>query len=368
MSLHIVEYTTHEVDAVASFNARMRASGAATDFLLPDSPSNGHVPADEPVKWTHYIALDASGEARGGFLLMEQRGWLNGQVVPIANYQAPLSEGIVDRRYGLVAMQMLKYVQRLPYVFVVGMGDPARPLPRLLAAAGWSVQSVPFFFKIVQPARAFRELGPLQTSRWTRTLARLAAQSGAAWTAVRAFQARGAIAAREARDFRIDRVTSWDSWADEVWEEGRGMYAFAAVRDRESLARLYPLEDSRYLAYCLRQGERVVGWTVCLKTPMRDHRYFGNLTVATVLDGFAAGGAAVPLLARVVDEISPDADVVVTNQTHSLWIDACRRCGFLAGPSNFLFAASKPLAEAIASGGVDRIHVVRGDGDGRVHL
>ena len=64
---------------------------------------------------------------------MTQPGWLDGAIVDVANYQAPLSEGIVDPRYGMVGMDMLCYVQKhWPYTFVVGMEGIDRPLPRSL--------------------------------------------------------------------------------------------------------------------------------------------------------------------------------------------------------------------------------------------
>jgi hypothetical protein len=58
---------------------------------------------------------------------------------------------------------------------------------------------------------------------------------------------------------------------------------------------------------------------------------------------------------------------VITNQSHALWIGAFRQAGFASARSNYLLAMSKPLAEATGAA-ADRIHVCRGDGDGRIHL
>jgi len=64
---------------------------------------------------------------------------------------------------------------------------------------------------------------------------------------------------------------------------------------------------------------------------------------------------------------SAGADLVVTNQTHG-WRSGFRRCGFLASKSNYLLAMSPTLAQDVAGGARNHIHVTRGDGDGRIHL
>ncbi|HET9831041.1 MAG TPA: hypothetical protein VFP91_05015, partial [Vicinamibacterales bacterium] len=112
----------------------------------------------------------------------------------------------------------------------------------------------------------------------------------------------------------------------------------------------------------------IVGWTVALNTQMREHNHFGNLRVATVLDAMALPGAAVAVASQVRRALAADgADLVVTNQTHEQWLDAFRRSGFLSGPSNYLFAMSKVLSQSVGDA-VSRVHVTRGDGDGRIHL
>ncbi len=101
---------------------------------------------------------------------------------------------------------------------------------------------------------------------------------------------------------------------------------------------------------------------------MRDDGYFGNLTVATVLDCEAEtrwAPAVAALAARELERLG--ADLVITNQLHARWIRVFHASGFLIGPSNYLFAASPSLAAAIGEA-AGRMHVTRGDGDGRVQL
>jgi hypothetical protein len=362
----MVPYTDAEVPAALAFNDRMLAGRAPTDFVLPVRPNPAVPTPAPPITRTHYLAIEAGGEARGGFLLMEQPAVLNGELVRAANYQAPVSEGILDNRFGMIGMHMIRYVlRRSPYSFVVGMGAADRPLPRLLAAGGWTLRPVPFLFRIVRTRRVLRELRLLQRRPWLRIGASVAAATGAGWLAVKALHARGMLSGRST--LRAEKVTAWGDWADTLWHRVRDLYSFAVVRDRASLECLYPLDDARYSAYVFRQGDEIAGWAVCAQTAMRDHAYFGDLRVATVLDAVSLPAAAPALASDLSRRLADWADVVITNQSHALWIGAFRGAGFAAAPSNYLLALSKPLANAIGDG-IDRVHISRGDGDGRIHL
>lgn len=367
-ALRIVPYTASEIEKARAFNQRMVAGHAPTDFVLPDRPNDPAASSDEAViSWTKYLAMEGTaGEVRGGFLLMRQRGWLNGRAVTAANYQAPVSEGILDKRFGMVGLHMLRYVERqYPLAFVVGMGAADRPLPRLLSAAGWKLRPVPFLFRIVNGGRVLRELQFLQRRRLLGVAAGLAAASGAAALGAYALHVRGALLRRLALE--AVRVSEWGEWADDLWEENRVRCSFAVARDRQTLGRLYPLSDPRYVAYAFRRGGSVVGWMVWVETQMRDHGYFGHLKVATILDAVGGADVAPSMVADVSGSIARGVDLIVTNQAHTLWVDAFRRAGFASAPSNYLLATSRALSREIDSGGAP-VHVTRGDGDGRIHL
>jgi hypothetical protein len=297
---------------------------------------------------------------------MEQPALVSGEVLRVANYQAPVSEGIVDSRFGMIGMHMLRYlVRHWPHAFAVGMGSAERPLPRLLAAAGWTVRPVPFLFKIVRPRRVFRELRMLQTRPWLRIGARLAAGTGAASIAAAALHARGSLAAQPR--LLHERVRAWEEWADALWASVRSQYSFAVLRDRSTLASLYPLDDDRYTTYLFRDEGHIVGWAVCLHSRMKNHDYFGDLAVTTVLDAVALPDRA-SACAVAISRLSADlSDLVITNQSHAVWLAAFRRAGYASAPSNYLLATSPRLAGAIGAA-ADRMHVSRGDGDGRIHL
>ncbi len=367
MPVRIVPFTNHEVVAVRAFNARMRAGNARTDFLLPEEPQERSSPIDAAITWTQYVALEGT-EARGGVIEMDQPGVLNGTIHRVINYQSPLSEGILNKKYGLVSMHLVRFIQhRSPYCFIVGMGSSQNPLPRLLKAAGWTVKPAPFFFRIHRTSRFFKEFNLFRRSRASAALAGLASITGLGGLAIGMLQGRR----RTFHKTTIEPVGSWGTWADEIWELFRSDCSFAVLRDQRTLQELYPVSDYRILRFLVRRQEQPVGWSACFVTPMKAHKHFGNLRVGTILDCVARRGEMEATIALTDSALADQgADLVISNQSHKLWIRAVRHAGFLRGPSNYLLGLSKALVDQIARepDGENRIHVTRGDGDGRIHL
>lgn len=367
MRISVVPFTADFVPAVSAFNERMRRSAVAVDFLLPSQP-NASV-AGRTLTHTQLLAVDETGSVRGGLLRVEHEAIGGGRPLRVSNYQALLSEGIADSRFSMVALSLVKYMQRTsPEAFIVGMGHPDRPLPRLLAAAGWTITPIPFLFRPVNAKRMLMRLPLFQNNSRLRRISSALAHTGMATVGAKAWSLRSVPTAFLSRGYAAERITRWDSWADRLWLETRALYSFAVQRDGAGLDVLYPLHDDRYIAVAVRRRRDIVGWAVGVRTAMQRHPHFGDLTVATMLDAVALPDC-VPAVAHLASTIiARDADLVVSNQSHRLWRAGLSACGFLPGPSNYLLATSQPLSGAIADKGWPNVHVVRGDGDGRIHL
>ena len=355
--------------ACRAFNERLRSHGEPP-FLLPENASaNEGAATHEGVCRNHFVAVDEGGAVRGGVLLMEHRGWLGRAVIPLINIQSPLTEGIVDRRFSGVSLQMLKFVYgRSPFAYAVGMGNAENAFPRLLRAAGWSVSPVPFRFAVIDPRRFLKEIGPLRCGR-RRWVARGIAASGLGSALLKTW--RLAHPDPSAKRYSLDPATSWPDGTGVVWERWRDEVSFSVVRDEATLAGLYPDRERRLKRFVLRFGGEVVGWSVSIATKMERDPNFGDMLVGTILDGLATKahmGVLLALTRKALREMG--AEVVLTNQTHRVWEEESRRIGFVQGPSNYLLAMSKDLAAALASepDALTRMHVNRGDGDGRIHL
>jgi hypothetical protein len=63
-------------------------------------------------------------------------------------------------------------------------------------------------------------------------------------------------------------------------------------------------------------------------------------------------------------------DLIVSNQSYAAWGAALQSAGFVQGPSNFRFAASREVAKLLdpLPTTMAHIHLTRGDGAGPVNL
>ncbi len=370
MPTQIVPYTPEWEAASLDFNNRLRAH-EKTEFLLseraPAWPSD-----NDAIRNQHYIAAD--GEVvRGGLLIAAYPAYVGtGENVTVLNYREPLSEGIIDSKYSWLGLRLLKFVERNgPYIFSLGMGSENAPFPRLLRGAGWSIRPVPFLFRVLRAGRFLRQLRLLQTSAARRCASRAAAITGIGQFGIHVLQRRSLAARSKTREFTFQQQPGWGAWADELWERFRTDCSFGVRRDQPTLAALYNTPHDRSQVFRLDRDGRATGWIACQVTQMQNDKYFGDMKVATILDCVANPEGMRALVAMSVRELDAQgADIIVTNQSHTAWIEAFRASGFLAQRSNYILATNKRLTQAISAqpNGWERIHFTRGDGDGRFHL
>lgn len=371
MGLRVVFYEASHEPAVRAFNARMRAADALL-FALPETAPapNPNTPAPG-IEFRHFAVVDDAGEVRGGYFIRTQPFYIRGQVHGVGHYNAPLSEGIVDKRYAAVGAMMLAHaLGEQPLLFAMGMGSMDRPLPRMLRAMGWPILETPFYFLVLNARRFLRNIGPLRGGRGRRVATDVLAFSGLGRLALKGIQ-RARTRNRFDGRYGQHAIQNFSEWADQIWQASAGQYSLSAVRTADYLRFIYPRMDPLYYGVQLTEGEAPAGWVQMLDCQPRDRSYFGEMRVAALVDGVGQPAAIASLVHSGVEAARErNADVVISNQMHRDWTSALKAAGFWQGPSNYLLALSKelcklvePLAEAIP-----RIHFNRGDGDGRVNL
>jgi hypothetical protein len=370
MAIAIQPYTEDRIAAVKAFNQRLGTGGVAPEFHFPES----HIPYWLPLLdgrrlyQEYYVALEGE-TVRGAFILKYQDFLVSGTTEPVVYYHLPVSEGIVNKAYASVGVLMLRTAVKMrPMLFALGMGGFDRPLPTMLKAMGWSLSAVPFYFRINHPVGLLRQIAPLRQSSGRRALANFAAFSGAGYLAIKTAQS--LRTSKGDRSIRTEIIRKFGPWADELWQEHKSRYPLIADRSSAALNILYPPDKNFICLKIAREGE-TVGWAVLLDTQMRDNKYFGNLRVGTIADAFAAPEHSTEIIQAATQILEArNVDLVIANHSNTVWGKAFLSNGYFEGPSNFIFAASKPLAEKLAPLDTNRpsIYFMRGDGDGPVNL
>lgn len=352
-----------------AFNQRLAAGGVAPEFFFPESNIPYWLPKLEGrrIYQEYYLAVDGDF-VRGGFILKYQDFSFAGAKQALVYYHLPVSEGIVNKTYASVGVLMLRSALKMqPNLFALGMGAFDRPLPTMLKAMGWSLSAVPFYFKIDHPNAFLREIAPLRQSPFRRAAARVALLTGAGHVGIKLLHR---LRTKSTSRGVAESITAFDTWADDLWAQCATHYPMVADRGANVLNVLYPT-NKNFVRIRVMQKSQVIGWAVALDTQMRDNKYFGNLRVGTIADGFALPENAAAVIAAATQALEErGVDLIIANHSHAAWGTAFRANGFLQGPSNFIFAASKALSEKLAPFEKRQNHVyfMRGDGDGPVNL
>jgi hypothetical protein len=369
----VVPFTRELIPAVQAFNERLLAGGLEKALLYPES----HIPRYPPregaqVLQEYFLLLEDQATMRGGFILTHERWSFSGKPEWAAHIRLPIAEAAVDRRFKGLGTQIFHSAMAMqPKLCMFGMGGLQTSVARRLRSLGWSMESVPFYFRIFRPGVFLRTSPYLRKKPLLRLGADVAAVTGLAAAGLSALQFLGGIGVRRAKDVRAEQVSTFAEWADEVWEQGCGAYAMAAVRDSATLNARYPAEERQFLKLRFSRGGKAVGWAVLLDTRMRGSKYFGDARVGALVDYFSSSEHAETVIRGATDFLqSREVDIVVSNQTHHAWRRVLRRCGYLRGPSNYLFALAPNLAERVRplSETFTECFVTRGDGAGPERL
>jgi hypothetical protein len=365
MAIAIQPFEPGHCDAVADFNRRLAAAGSHWRFPEHPEPSWLARASGSPVFQEFFVASDG-GAVRGTYALQHRPAAIGGEELPVGCFYLPISEGMIDRRFALVAALLLRdALRREPLSYAVGMPGVESQAGKLVAALGCERRTVPFFVRVERGARFAREAQYLRKRRWLARALDVGAASGAAWA--------GAGLARLALrrgpglgGTDVELVPDFGAWADALWQRCRGRYSFVALRDAATLNRIYPTSDAGLERLRVARGGRTLGWAVVQRAALRDDRTFGSMHVGRINDCLAAPEDAGLVIRAAADTLAArGVDLMLSNQLHPAWCEALRRSAFLPAPSNFVLGPTAALAARIRAHDPElrNVHMNRGDGD-----
>src|SRR5688572_30419087 len=118
MPLRIEVYEARHRPMAQAFNTRLREAAANSPVLLGATPSS-FLP-DSPLSSEARIVLDDEG-VRGGYVLQWRGFWSSGKRHRVCAFQSPVSEGIIDRKYAIVGLTMVRHALSVnPLLYTVG--------------------------------------------------------------------------------------------------------------------------------------------------------------------------------------------------------------------------------------------------------
>jgi len=366
-----------DIVAVARLNSRLKAGGRQDEMPLdPALPGEAEYrPEGFPLFRQMLIAEDGQ-EVRAAMMLCHHNIYINCAKLDFCWTKMPLSEGIIDVRYSLAIIQLMKKaLDYQPFLMGLGAGNPESEGYRFFVKLKWRYQSIPFFFYPVKVGKVLRGLRYFKNNPMLHYGALLGAYSGAGAGLSQMLNLRRKLSTKKFGSlslYEVSPVESFDDWADRIFATSIDDYPVAIRSDATSLNIVYPPSDHRYIRLRVRKKgtKQDAGWIVLASKQMNNNHYFGDLNVGTLVDGFGRPENISLLVAAGLNHlIDRGVDLIVANYSHKTWIDACLSAGMFSGPSNFqIFVSPKGSPLLTESFPLAQIHLARGHSDGMDNL
>lgn len=370
MTIKIVEHSLEYQDRVQAFNRRMKQKGSGWGFYDNPIPQWNPKKGEQSVWRQYYLAIDEKEEVRGGYCLKRQAFWFGNRAQQIASFQGPVSEGSVDRKYGFVALNMLRdMLSREPSLLAWGGG--AR-VTKLLRTARWWIKYTPLCMKICKPYRFFRRFRMLRTSTTRKWIMDSLAFSGLGCIGLKTLAILEKIAHVAPLEAEYEIEKDRGDWCDNLWLRCRSSYNIVAVRNQETISLLMPVNEwPPVVMLKVTFGNQVVGFAAVLFKSMQDDPRFGSLRVGTIVDSFGMLEHCARIIAAATHFLEQkNVDLIISNQTHPLWLQGFRANGFHLLQGRRMLALSKSLQQQwdSAPSSLSGLHMTNLDGDGPLGL
>jgi hypothetical protein len=372
MPIEIVPYEEKHIDAVKEFNQRLFNKNI--NYKFPESNVPKWLPETKgtDIFQKYFLAVDENKIVRGAYILKYQYFYFHGKRIMGVCLQLPLSEGIAEKKYSMLGVRLiLDSLEREPNLYALGIGSYEESYSRILMNLKWENHPIPFYFKIINTNRFFRNISYLRNKKYLKYLVELARCSVIPGLLIKMYQI---IHEKRAGtdNLSLEQVERFDQWADNIWDNNKNVYSMIAERNSSILESLYPTDNPRFIKIKVsRSGGGIIGWVVLLRTQLKNHKQFGDMIAGTIVDHFSKKGDEKNIIYCAVKYLlNKKVDIIVANQSEINWCHAFSDNGFLKGPSNYIFFSSKNIADYIGNFQENKEHIFfnRGDGDGPITL
>jgi len=360
-------------NAVKEFNSRLRVG--KSEFFFPEYYEPKWLPKlpGRRIYQEIYLVVDQDAHAvHGGFILKFQYYKIGTEVHKLAHLQLPLSEGLVNKAYHAMGMMIIRGAQEIePNLYTMGMGGIHRTLPQGLKKSDWFCDLIPFYFKILRAPGFMRNIVPYRNTTMRKTALDFLAMSGLGSLGLMLFDIVKPTKKISAQ-ITCERFEEFGAWSDATWEKSKNEYDFVAEKDAPTQNILYP-PHSKFIKIRVNRDNTVLGWAVLLVTPMTKHKYFGAMTVCTLVDCFGAKADMQEIVACGLREAQKGkADVIISNQSNPVFVKIFKNLSFMSTTSNYGHCMSPEIMEILGETKTRTFelnsHLNRGDGDGPLSL
>jgi hypothetical protein len=358
-----------DAQKVESFNRRLEAAGETYHRLSLERPFRTMAYLENSPITVEKLFCYEGGEIRGGVTIKRMMFKINGSSEEVACFIYPLSEGIINPAYRPVWPSMLDEMdRRYPLMYTSG-AVKTRRFVKLFSLP------IPFHFAVLRASPFLRNITHLRQRKWLRVLLDLASITGLGALGLALFRQLQRLRQQypSVKGLTVERFDTWGDWADEIWERARDKYELIGDRSMAALQSLYPAGNEHLIKLHFKTADtnRSIGWAVLTYSKLRNHKYFGDMALAALVDVLAAPEDAYSVASgALVSAKQARADLFVVNHSDMRWNEAFKLSGMIPWKTNFHLFLSHKLKERFdpLEDFAGRLFFTRGDGHGPTSL
>lgn len=368
MAIEVYPYAPEHEALIEAFNRRLAAGGSDWAFYEKCTPRWLPQGACPNVHRDYFVAVEDAGDARAGYCLKFETFLLRGEPIQMASLQGPVSEGLVDPAYGMLAFRLFRDMEdRCARIFAWGA---SHRVLELMLRLKWRRFRMPLQLRVVRAGLFLRQANLLRRSAKMRLVLDFLSATGVGAVGLALAQFGLQLSARWPPKAGIasEEVDVFGDWADDVWRSAQVDYQLIARRDAATLNALLPSGGWPHATVLrVNQGSFPVGWAAVRQTTFAGDPRFGTQTVGLVVDALAKPGFEAAVLNEATRHLERGGvDVIVSNFTHPAWVRAFRAAGFFSIPDRRPLVLAPGFMEAIGEDEVvtSGMHLTPLDGDG----
>lgn len=362
MPIFISEYSLEMIGKVKEFNSRIKKKG----FIFPENNESFWLPRSrsDTLCETFYLAVEDNCNVRGGYVVKTQPHFCNNKIHSINCYYAPVSEGIISPRYGLLGISLIcDALKRNPLLYIQGIGGIHTPFAQMIMKLKWEIYKIPFYFFVLDNNNFNKNICFLKKkSRYF-----LFKSLGINW----GLKLYNYCKTKVNLDLSFEVCSDFSEWANEIWEKSFHNYSFVGEKDSTTLNLIFSKKYKKITILKILEKNVIIGWCVVSLTKMNNNTFFNNMYVGAIIDCFSLPNKENNLVTAVLSFFKLEkVDVIVTNQSNLFWRKALIYNGFIRGLTNQLTAFSPQLSKLINMNKCSylKTHINRGSGEPEYNL
>lgn len=371
MAINIVPYEEIHINAVKDFNKRISQKKDTSKF--PESNIPHWLPQKEGLNiyQKFYLAIENS-VVRGAYIIKYQDFYINGEKIKVGCLQLPISEGIVDKKYSFLGVQLIRdALEKEPLLYALGIGGYNESYAKILLKLKWNNFLTPFHFRVINPENFFKNISFLRNKLIYKLILNISAYTLLPGLLLKLFQKIKSKKNTNYKNILFERVDEFGNWSNEIWNSVKDKFSMIAERNSDILNFLYPKEKEKFIKLKISNDSQTIGWVVLLITQVKNHKHFGNMLLGSIVDNLSLQGFENEVIFTATEYLTKSkVDLIVTNQSHINWVNALNNSGYSSGPSNYIFFSSPKLEKLLnpLQSQKNFTFFNRGDGDGPITL